>query len=717
MKRSHSIKTATSRIALAVAAAIGCAAGTAGAYESPVHVFSIADIQGGFDGSTFGPGGALERKDILCGVPEAGVPACPDGVSPFVDKAGNTLYPVDSEFGFHVVDFVGAQAKSRDFDYGEGFAGNIVSGGALIGVALSNAQTDRYKVKAPLGTWCQGLGGNSVKCSTEHYTVMEHVLSCHEVIPYFFADPETGEQGTQSTPDNSLSLDCATADLDDELIILSGGLPTSRLTDATPGAQMGANDNTSVLDDIAVSADYSVTLKDDGKPLYRWGALIKRPNDLRLYARLALPEEWKERDAGGNLVNDFKVTKARLVIEHLITNNPNDQVRPEDLENEAATGRKPDYQVAEAGIWKSTKPCFEGDADLIDNEEGSFDPTVIGVGTFFKNPPFALAGAPVGSEPGADPYPFSSDLTGAFTNAYYTTIERDPFEWSYLPVSRPADLFDFQGFALPQDGDASLELVSGPRWRLKANKFGQDIPGLEIPVVECSAPPFTKENIKYEVGAPTTVVLNLLDWDESEGPSPLATSKGWVETAGFNDSVEIVETVVDANGEARQITTNGLPMSDDFDLAVYVKGDRKPTELYTAQLIIEYEGETPVEPDEVDMALTNLSAPLKVSGQTAESRIKDIAVTACNTDTAVSAQGTVTLTGTSLLAGVPPVTFQAPFSGLAPGACVAPVFTWTAPSVGTSINWLAEVEVTGGLVDPNPANDTAAAQTLVYPLR
>jgi hypothetical protein len=714
MKRSHPITT-PSRIALAVAAAIGCAAGTAGAYESPVHVFSIADIQGGFDGSTFGPNGATQRKDILCGVPEEDVPACPDGVSPFVDKAGNTLYPVDSEFGFHVVDFVGAEAKDRDFDYGEGWAGNIVSGGTLVGVALSNAETDRYKVKGPLGTWCQGIGGNSVKCSTEHYTVMEHVLSCHELIPYFFADPETGEQGIQSTPSGNLSLDCATADLDDELIRLVGGLPDGRLTDATPGVQMDANDNTSVLDDIAASADYSVTLKDDGKPLYRWGTLIKRPNDLRLYARLALPEAWKERDAQGNLVNDFKVTKARLVIEHLITNNPNDQVRPEDLENEAATGRTPDYQVAEEGIWKSTKPCFEGDADLIDNEDGTFDPSVIEVGTYFKNAPYAVTEAPVGSEPGADPYPFSADLTGAFTNAWYTTIDRDPFEWSYLPVNRPAGVFDFQGFALPQDGDASLALVSGPRWRLKANKFGQDIPGLEIPVVECSPPPFTKENIKYEVGAPTTVVLNLLDWDESEGPSPLATSKGWVDVAS-NLFVE-TDGVPDANGGVRQVSTNGLPMSEDFDLAVYVKGDRKPTELYTAQLFIEYEGETPVEPDEVDMALTNLSAPLKVSGQTPGSRIKDIAVTACNTDPTASAQGTVTLTGTSLLAGVPPVTFQAPFSGLAPGACVAPVFTWTAPSVGTSISWLAEVDVTGGLVDPNPANDTATAQTLVYPLR
>ena len=32
-------------------------------------------------------------------------------------------------------------------------------------------------------------------------------------------------------------------------------------------------------------------------------------------------------------------------------------------------------------------------------------------------------------------------------------------------------------------------------------------------------------------------------------------------------------------------------MTEDFDLAVYVKGDRKPTAVYDAHLEIEYEGE------------------------------------------------------------------------------------------------------------------------------
>jgi hypothetical protein len=45
------------------------------------------------------------------------------------------------------------------------------------------------------------------------------------------------------------------------------------------------------------------------------------------------------------------------------------------------------------------------------------------------------------------------------------------------------------------------------------------------------------------------------------------------------------------------------------------------------------------------------------------------------------------------------------------------VFTWTAPDEGTSVTWTAEVSVTGDVVDTNPANDTATAQTLVYPFR
>ena len=555
---------------------------TALAYESPLHVFSINDVMGGFDGSTYGSlDGASIDPTIICGL---GVP-CPPDNGPITDKAGVTLYPVDSEFGYYVVDYLGAEGKIRDFDYMEGFVGNIMDGLDQIGIKIANAPTLKYKVKPPLGTWCQGLGGTSVKCETEQYVAMEHVLSCYETIPYSFADPVTGEQAILSTPDGSLTFDCANAPLDDVAMVLVDGLPTVRLTNATPcdavndpeGCQMFPNDKTDMLNNIALGSDYSVQLKDDGKPLYGWGGVHKRPNDVRMYARLQLPEEWKAEGA------DFVVTKAQLVINHWITNNPNDQLRPEDLENEAATGRKPSYRIEGTiggadEVWKSTIPCYEGDGDLIDTEEGANDPTFIGIGTYLRNMPFALDPAAIpGEEAADDPFAFSKDLQGGFTNAFYTTINRDPFEWSYDADPDPL-VQDFVGSAFPDESLGTL--VSGPRWRLKPNKFGQDLPGLEIPLVECSPPPFQSDNIKYEVGTPVTTVINLLDWADEN--SPLATSKGWVDVTAN----EFVTVVGEVNGIP--ITSNGLPMSSDFDLAVYVKGDAKSTAVFNAQLLIEY---------------------------------------------------------------------------------------------------------------------------------
>ncbi|WP_295880440.1 hypothetical protein [uncultured Thiohalocapsa sp.] len=730
------LRPTTTAAAIAMTIAGGLAvAPPAAAYQSNLHVFSVDDVLGGFDGSTYGDGGVVVDKSIICGLPDSAETECPAGAAqPFTDRSGVTLYPVDSEYGFYVVNFVGAEAKVRDGDYGEGWVGNLPDGS---GLALSNAVTDRYKVPPPLGTWCQGLGGNSVKCSTEHYTVMEHVTTCHEVVPYFYADPISGDQGTLSA--GTLSVDCGTTALDDELLILANSTPTERLVDATPGAQMAPNDNTSVVNDIAVSSDYSLTLKDDGKPLYRWGALIKRPNDLRVYARLTLPEEWKTPDPVTGELPDYEVTKAWLVINHTITNNPNDQVRPEDLENEAAIGVLPDHVIENLGtedeIWRSTKLCYEGDGDLIDTEDGTSDPTVLGVGTFLKNGPFALdPDAMPGTDPVDPPYAFSEDLTEGLTNAWFTTIDREPFEWSYAVITDDLDeqtrTVDYRGCpgpiedpayaALCTNVPADAPLFSGPRWRLKPNKFGQNLPGLEIPTTAgleeaCTPPPFSRGLIKYEVGAPTVTVLNMLDWDEAEGgPSPLASSRGWVD-ADANDFIEIVDEIND-NGDIRKITTLGAPMSEDFDLLIYVKGDRKPTFLYNAQLVLEYEGEVPAPADEADMAMTQLTVPLKVSGQQPDARVKDITVEACNNGPAEAA-GVVSLTGVSLVPGVATVGYAHVFSGLASGACTSEVFSWTAPDIGTSITWTAEVTVSGDLVDPVADNNSADGTTLVYPYR
>ncbi|MCP3870779.1 MAG: hypothetical protein GY703_22335, partial [Gammaproteobacteria bacterium] len=375
----------------------------------------------------------------------------------------------------------------------------------------------------------------------------------------------------------------------------------------------------------------------------------------------------------------------------------------------AATGRKPSYKVDEGTlgtsdeVWRSTIPCYEGDGDLIDTEEGSVDPDFIDVGTYLRNMPFVLDPAAMPGElPADDPYAFSSDLYGAFTNAFYTTINRDPFEWSYDANPDPL-VQDFVGYAFPlsAEDEAALgyQLVSGPRWRLKPNKFGQDLPGLEIPLIECSKPPFKSDNIKYKVGTPVTTVINLLDWDDDEGPSPLATSKGWVDVTAN----EFVTVAGEANGVP--YTTNGLPMTNDFDLAVYVKGDSKSTAIYNAQLIIEYEGEVPVPPEDFDLELTELEVDDRVTiGDEIE-----VEVEVTNNGPA-AASGTVTVTGVSNRGDT--VEFSESFTDLADGEEFEVEWEWTSPDTRPStISWTATVSTDGG--DTNPSNDTATAQTKV----
>jgi len=77
----------------------------------------------------------------------------------------------------------------------------------------------------------------------------------------------------------------------------------------------------------------------------------------------------------------------------------------------------------------------------------------------------------------------------------------------------------------------------------------------------------------------TTTEINLLDF---AGPSPLATSAGWTDPSGNGFNIL-------ADPEVPGLSINGLPLSEDFDLAVYIKGDRKPTAIFSAQLLIEYE--------------------------------------------------------------------------------------------------------------------------------
>lgn len=613
---------------------------------SAEHTFSVDDVQGGFDGSVF-----AEDPTIICGLPVDGSPSCPlGGPQPEPDKTGIMLYPVNSEFGFIVSDFVGAATKSRDDNiWGEGWVGDIYENNQIVGLRVSNVPTDTFKVKSNMGTWCAGLGGTSIKCSTEHYSVLEHVKTCYETIPYFYADAD-GTQGPLTDPATGEVIGtCAEGKLDNTLRTVVDGVPGDPLE---PGEILLANEST-VRDQIAVGPDYGLTFKDDGKALYRFGNLVKRPNDVRIYAKLPLPQEWKD-----NPNTDFEVLEARLIVEHLITNNPNDQLRPEDMENEGATGRIPRYDGFE-GLRTSPADCYEGDGDLIL------------AGTVFQT-------TERGEGQDADPA-YSADLQEGFTNAWYTTIQRDPFE---------------------EDPETGI----GPRWRLKANKFGQDIPGLEIPAKECSPVPFTSENIKYEVGEPTVTTINLLDWKASDTipESPLLSSRGWVDSA-YNLQNLDPDGVADApNG----ISINGLPLTEDFDLAVYIKGDQKPTSIFKARLEIVYEGEGGgVEPPPTgfDMAVTEFKVPGKVK----VGFVRKISATVANYGPAI-ASGVLNIVGTLDGETIEAQSFE--FGPMAPGESEKTTFSWVVGDDRGIVNWTATLIADG---DTNLANNEYTASTLI----
>ena len=546
------------------------------------YTFSINDISGGFDGATVATDPSIINFDLSKET-----------------KEGVTLYAIDSEFGFYTTDFVGAQDKVRDDDYAEGWAGNLTGpAGEVIGLAVADAPTDTLLTPARFGTWLQGIGGNSVKASTEHYTVMQAVLSDQQypgdssglyqldddlrivdfkvladgmpdldvngnlqedVLHDFYVRQmvqalEAAEAGGP-LPDIDFDRDGSAdiysaymAEIDFEGVthtVAAVDVGADGSIDFHDGALNGfgtfgiadvlePNEST-ILQDIAYGDDYSVTLKDDGKLLYRWGNMIKRPNDVRIDAKMELPDEWQVEDADG-LKPLYLVTQAELLVNHTVTNNPNDQIRPEDFENEAAIGILPTYTILNEGTdteqWVSTADYYAGDG------------TLLPAGTVLRDMSLVdLAEGSTLGEIGA----LSSDLTGGFTEAWYTTMDREPFQ---------ADLND--------DGTA---YDIGPRWRLQPDKYGQDLPGVTIPIDPSDPLPVENGEEKYEVGADTTTVINLLDW---AGTSPLTLSAGWMTNAG-------------------EVSGNGVNMTEEFDVAFYVKGDIKPVNLYDAQLVMNYE--------------------------------------------------------------------------------------------------------------------------------
>ncbi|HEY7776706.1 MAG TPA: hypothetical protein VIC02_09205, partial [Kineobactrum sp.] len=183
---------------------------------------------------------------------------------------------------------------------------------------------------------------------------------------------------------------------------------------------------------------------------------------------------------------------------------------------------------------------------------------------------------------------------------------------------------------------------------------------------------------------------------ESEGPSPLATSRGWVDVAQ-NEFVTIADTV---NGVP--VTTNGLPMTDDFDLAVYVKGDRKPTAVFTAQLVINEDVD--IAAPESDLSITRLTVQSKVNAL--RSNIPISAVVSNDASALADGAGTLTISGIDG-GGVEIASFSASFSDIEPGRDEKIKFRWTSPAQRTEILWTATVTVDGQIVS------SAQAMTLV----
>ena len=318
----HSINF--TRTAVSTMVAMMLAGGAVQAAEVPYTTFDkfgIGNLVADFEGRMYGKIGNGQYLDMLCG--RSGV-ACDADHAPIAGDDAKTLYPIDSTFGFNVVPYALATQKVLDGIYAEGYAGNIVQDGVVVGLEVSDAATDTFQVPAGLGTWCSGIGGSSVKCSTEHYATMEHVLTCHETMAYIPGDPAVTLRadpldGTQAVLEydedgdgvNDGALDCADTQLVNDLTILTtkvpsiDGLKYSEVDWAAVGLNpavvldyLPANEST-VLTDIATGPNYSITAKDDGKPLYRWGNLIKRPNDIRIYQRLTLPAAWKDGSCAG----------------------------------------------------------------------------------------------------------------------------------------------------------------------------------------------------------------------------------------------------------------------------------------------------------------------------------------------------------------------------------------------------------------------------------
>ncbi|BEH11946.1 MULTISPECIES: hypothetical protein [Geobacter] len=380
--------------------------------------------------------------------------------------------------------------------------------------------------------------------------------------------------------------------------------------------------------------DYNKRMKDDGKYLYFWGNYNQEPTPVYIYTALPLPAKWKV--AGAN----YKVTSAKLVVDHDISNSPNDQIRPEDFENENATGILPQYTVCPTAPALAPAACSGLPSgtwvSAVDSQEGG-DLELLPAGTVLK----ALNSA-----------------TGLFeyTNAWYTTLDRDPFGGP------------------------------NPRFRLKSSKYGQDLPGVEIP--------------QYVVGTPTTTTIDLLTIkDPVTGLPVLADSKNW--NNFLDEHTDIFGNYDPFDGYSME----DCPLTRDLDLMLYVKGEvGKPTVVRSAQLLVTYEDPDGVAVPMIDLAVTSVAIPTSAS----KSSVQTLKVTVDNLQAGV-ASGSLTLVGKNS-SGVVVGNFSQTVTTPADNSAVTYSFVWTAPSYGTTVKWEAKVI---NDKDINSANNLKTASTVV----
>ncbi|MBE0598723.1 MAG: hypothetical protein IH614_15810 [Desulfuromonadales bacterium] len=561
-------RTAAVVAALALLSPLGSPDADAGivSYTSPKHVFSINDVM--CDKNVFG---------TACLSPTANRNA----------KDGLPYYGIDNAYGFQVQNFASPVSLPMDGVYDNGQIRNVPDEfGNGKGVATITQVTPRF-LSGPLrGEWAAGLGGNSVKASSEHWLVMDHILNAPWMPP--LVEVKFDAAG------NALNV-----------------------------------------------GDFGTRMKDDGKILFMWGNMNKKPTELRLYTTLPVPDAWKQPGA------NYKVTSARLLVTHLISNSPNDQLRPEDFENESATGILPRYTVCPTAPAAAPQACAglpEGTwVSAVDSTEGDGD--FIPAGTVLRNI------TPIIFDKDGDGIPEYVDYK---TNAWYTTLDRDPFGGP------------------------------NPRWRLKSSKYGQDLPGVELP--------------QYERDTLTTTSLDLLSMKDAQGNSILSQSVNWYRYLDINPEKD--DFVQD------NFTADGCPLTPDFDLMVYIKGEYSGNEIYDAQLLVTYDDPNNQAPPQAvvpDVKIDSIQLPPVTGGKSGEITVM------LHNEVAGAVSGLLTVEVADL-AGVRLDSYSTSFATDAAGGPSLLSFDWTAPSYQTTVTATA---VANGVKDETNLANNSASTTLV----